>query len=704
LFNDVKIVALHMVLPNATAFAIPPIGDRWADFEPAQAAGNHSDKLTYSYWTLGRIETFKESVEEIPSGKPALLYFHHIFLPHVPFQFFSDGRYYNLADTPLKGIDRGGKYAWGENEYFPKLGYQRHLYQVGYADQLLGLLLDKLEETQLFEKALIVVMADHGASYHAGIGRRNFSAGQGRPGSWPIEDIALVPLFIKVPEQRKGLVSDAAVQTTDIMPTVLRVLGDEPPADMPGRVLLNANGLAELPSAESHTRTIRHWALKRILLPPDLPTRLRKAVERKYEMFGRDFSWETLRISDQRHAVLLGKRAKDFTIRNSSGTHIYLSSDPIKVQSTRDWLPQALIDGVVKGTGFDQDLELAIVANGVVQAVVPLIELDDTLSFSALLPLAAFDQGAPDIEFFLIRSEAGGAIALETFENSEALAGAEKYTLYLGDPKGPTIVSSNDDVIRIVDGALRGYIAVLTQSDKQLLVTGWAVEPKARRPAERILFFVEGEYLFWAKPSRARPGAARWAFKDDSIADDDSIAEIGYRVVVRVQAFPGGLRGELRAYAVSGDGRATELNNAIDSSCEPNAARPILWPFGEIVRRGDGARLLYDEDKSTHLELASSGRTILRSARRENCTDLLIETAAVVWENNDAPMRLLLFQNDKLVQARSVSALKSHQSAILAKGGLAVSIFNKRLPPASSRTFSAVIVTEKERYILVPSG
>ena len=552
-------------------------------------------------------------------------------------------------------------------------------------------------------------MADHGASFHAGYGRRDFLAGQGRPGSWPIEDIALIPLFIKVPEQRKGLVSDAAVQTIDIMPTVLRVLGDEPPGDMPGRVLLNANGLAELPSAESHTQTIRHWTsiegvYESIAVPPDLPTRLQKAVERKFKIFGRDFSWETLRISDQRHAVLLGKRVKDFTVRNSSGTRIYLTSDPFKIRSNRDWLPQALIEGVVKDIGFDQDLELAIVANGVVQAVVPLIELDDTLSFSALLPLAAFDEGAPDIEFFLIRSEADGAIALETFENSEALAGAEKYILYLGNPKGPTIVSSNDGVIRIVDGALRGYIGVLTQDDKQLFIMGWAVEPKARQPAERILFFLDGDYLFWVKPSHARPGAARWAYKDDSIADDDSIVEIGYKVVVPVQTFPGGPRGELRAYAVSGDGRATELNNAIDSSCEPNAARSILWPFGEIVRRGDGARLLYDEDKSTHLELASSGRTILRSAQRENCTDLLIETAAVMWENDDAPMRLLLFQNDKLIQARSVSALKSHQSAILAKGGLAVSIFNKRLPPASSRTFSAVIVTEKGRYIFVPSG
>ena len=563
LFNDVKVVALHMVLPNATAFGVPPLGDRWADFETDQGSAQRGSKLPVAYWTFGRIETFKESVEEIPAGNPALLYFHHIIFPHPPYQFFNDGRYYNLIyDTP-KGLDGDG--IWGESGYLAKLGYQRHLYQAGYADQLLGLLLDKLEETQLFEKALIVVMADHGTSYHAGRGRRDFRAGQGRRESQPIEDIALVPLFIKVPGQRKGLVSDAAVQTTDIMPTVLRVLGDEPPGDMTGRVLLDAKGFIELSSVESRTRTIRHWiSLKRILLPSDLLTRLQKAVERKYKIFGRNFSWESLRISDQRHAVLLGKRVKDFTVKNSSGAYIYITSDPLKGQSNPDWLPQAVIDGVVKDIDFAQDLELAIVANRVVQAVVPLIELDDTLSFSALLPLAAFDQGAPDIEFFLIRSEADGAIALETFENSKVLAGAEKYTLYLGNPKGPTIVSSNGDVIRIVDGALRGYIDHLTQNDKRLLITGWAVEPKARRPAERILFFLDGDYLFWAKPSHARPGPARWAFKDDSIADDDSIAKIGYKVLAVAGAFPDGLRGGIRAYAVSGDGRATELKKVWD--------------------------------------------------------------------------------------------------------------------------------------------
>ena len=75
-------------------------------------------------------------------------------------------------------------------------------------------------------------------------------------------------------------------------------------------------------------------------------------------------------------------------------------------------------------------------------------------------------------------------------------------------------------------------------------------------PSATLLVISNGDYLLWTKPSHARPGAARWAFKNDSIA------EIGYKVVVLVQAFPGGLRGELRAYAVSGDGRATELNNA----------------------------------------------------------------------------------------------------------------------------------------------
>ena len=96
--------------------------------------------------------------------------------------------------------------------------FQRHLLQVGYTDRLLGRLLDRLRQAALFDRSLVVVTADHGVSFRAGLRSRGASLGTA-PG------VAPVPLFVKAPGQRSGRVVRTQVRTIDVLPTIADLLG-----------------------------------------------------------------------------------------------------------------------------------------------------------------------------------------------------------------------------------------------------------------------------------------------------------------------------------------------------------------------------------------------------------------------------------------------------------------------------------------------
>jgi arylsulfatase A-like enzyme len=112
------------------------------------------------------------------------------------------------------------------------LDYISRLYDGGiaYTDQQIGSLFAKLQELGLYDRTLIVMFADHGEEFQ-------------EHGSFLHEQLYQetvgVPLIIGhptlIPEGRR---IDIPVQTLDIMPTVLDVLGVPAEDDMQGRSLL----------------------------------------------------------------------------------------------------------------------------------------------------------------------------------------------------------------------------------------------------------------------------------------------------------------------------------------------------------------------------------------------------------------------------------------------------------------------------------
>ncbi|MGB2570019.1 sulfatase-like hydrolase/transferase [Micromonospora citrea] len=138
-----------------------------------------------------------------PSERPTL-HFLHLLMPHAPWAYLPSGaRYTAPEDLPNAGA------GWAE------LARSRHLAQLRYTDRLVGETLRTLRATGLYDRALLVLTADHGVSFQRdwqgrGLDAINHAAGE----------VAWVPTFVKTPQQRAGRVDDRNWEHVDLLPTI----------------------------------------------------------------------------------------------------------------------------------------------------------------------------------------------------------------------------------------------------------------------------------------------------------------------------------------------------------------------------------------------------------------------------------------------------------------------------------------------------
>lgn len=101
--------------------------------------------------------------------------------------------------------------------------------EIAYSDEMLGNLIAELEHHGVYDRTLFVFTADHGE----GNGEHDESTH-----SMLLYNSTLhVPLIIRAPDGATGRRVDAPVALVDILPTVLELLGIEPPEDIQGMSL-----------------------------------------------------------------------------------------------------------------------------------------------------------------------------------------------------------------------------------------------------------------------------------------------------------------------------------------------------------------------------------------------------------------------------------------------------------------------------------
>ncbi|MGA0118546.1 MAG: sulfatase-like hydrolase/transferase [Ilumatobacteraceae bacterium] len=158
-----------------------------------------------------QIRAFQNLLQRSTTSTEEIVHFSHILLPHRPWRLSTEGRLGKELETdPRPGTVPDRR----------RDAYQSLLRQFVATDALLFTYLTQLEQSDNWNRTMIVVTADHGITFVPGESYRD-KVNPNNPGT--LEDIYRVPLFIKYPNQSSASVSDCPVSSIDILPTVLSV-------------------------------------------------------------------------------------------------------------------------------------------------------------------------------------------------------------------------------------------------------------------------------------------------------------------------------------------------------------------------------------------------------------------------------------------------------------------------------------------------
>ena len=117
----------------------------------------------------GRPQRIRRWIGRIRRGPPTF-YVKHTLLPHVPYMYLPSGRRTrNGVRDPIPGMN--GEDGFGDS-FLTRHNEQRFLLQLGFVDRQLGALIRRLRRAGLYDRALIVVTADHGGSFETGVSSR----------------------------------------------------------------------------------------------------------------------------------------------------------------------------------------------------------------------------------------------------------------------------------------------------------------------------------------------------------------------------------------------------------------------------------------------------------------------------------------------------------------------------------------------------
>jgi hypothetical protein len=313
------------------------------------------------------------------------LYYSHLLLPHAPWLYLPSGVRYDF-----EGIDgwTPGEY-WMDDDWLVLQGYQRHLLQVGYVDRLLGRLLDRLDRERLFDRSLVIVVADHGASFRAGEGRRPVTHNN-------LADIAGVPMFVKLPEQRRGAIDARPARTTDLLPTVADVLDVHLPWRVDGTSLLRPAGKWGTVVVARRGGGIARMPIRSFLRDRASTVRAKAAAFGE----GRD-SLYRIGTNTQLLGTDIGGAARRST---SVAVGIDNLEELAAVRLGSGYLP-VRISGRVTSGRVSSETELAIAVNGRIAALTRVFDDNGAQRFRALVPDSTLRNGSNRVDVFAIGSD-----------------------------------------------------------------------------------------------------------------------------------------------------------------------------------------------------------------------------------------------------------------------------------------------------------
>ncbi len=408
LFGDLKFVSAHLNLPEDMSVSLPDISQSFQGFgsgaptesvERGRARQFVADKLDEGHASLDGEADVADMLAAREPAPDHAFDLAHVEEPHYPWTHYPDGLRYSEQTEDFRAIFTEEE--WLDDGYPTERARQAHLLEVGFADYLLGQVMDRVKSDGLWDETLFVVAADHGGAMVKGIHRR-----EANPET--MGQIAMVPFFVKAPGQKRGRVVDRVQCVTDILPAMAKQLGVEVPWDSP---VCNRDEV-ELDNGTGPKVTL---PMDQVLAQRD------EYIGILSDLFGGDTGFDdVLKLGPNQD--LIGTATGSLNVAPEEGG---ASATPevggdlaTNLQPEIPLNPVLRQRGVLKGV--DEDTPLAVSVNGRIAAVGQAYRDGNRLLYSILLPRRPLRAGPNDIELLRVEPDAGWPDLTVLWTNADA--------------------------------------------------------------------------------------------------------------------------------------------------------------------------------------------------------------------------------------------------------------------------------------------
>jgi hypothetical protein len=526
LLVDAGIVYGHLTTPATWQDELISIDGTWSGFagqeEAAPTAVGFGDlPVPGPERRIDWADDFQRMINDFGRrpDQPAL-WFTHIRTPHPPWAVNPSGTHYHRpedrSDHPL-GIEDNH---WVDQPEVSLSGIQRQMAQLGFVDVMLGRMIDRLEATGLWDDAVVVVVADHGNSFHPGDNRRD-------PTDENVSDIYRVPMFLRVPGQQQGEVHDEPANTMDLMPTLVEVLDAQVDWDFDGQSLLHLPDLRRphwyVPYGQAGPADTRVRALHDLVDDLD-----RRIPDRS--------SWTAVANGAVTEATVgSATDAMEVVDEEALRWHIDQAETVDEVDRGNGLVPTVLTGQLEVPADVRAD-ELRVSVNGRVAGIGSFVRTGETnANFYAVLAEELVPDGRLEVALYVPGRGSGWLTG----------TGADDLAPVYRDSDGDVVEPGRET------GGLRIYVTRAFRTPTRLIVEANAFQKIEDQPADRFLVYAGDRLLVESEPNADTPGIAE--MNDGA----EALERTGLDVTIPVDEVPEGTR-QLTVVAQIGEAYVAE--------------------------------------------------------------------------------------------------------------------------------------------------
>ena len=381
--RDAGYVYGHRVLPPFLRRHIPSIEGTWGGF------GAVADKFReqFSAGVLSQVNALSNGIRLLTDDPSPRVQVVHVLLPHAPWRITPDLR---VAPLSTEISTSNPSDADGVRDT-----YQTFLYQLAAADTALGDAIAQLKAADRWDDTLLVVTADHGISFDAGVPQRHTDfTNEGQ-----YNDVYRIPTFIKYPAQTAGAVSDCATTNLDLLPTILDVMKLDTGWTWAGESVARS-------CPQGRTREVVSATGQRTVIATGFEKARERAAHYATIVDNRGAARTVARVGAS--ASLVGTPIKSST-KDASVSAWTLKQESMfyKVSDTRGRMVPSLVTGTVRlSSPLPDGTEGVVAVDGVAAGVLgELSGASRDVDFTAVLDFTLLTDGAHSVELFVRRPD-----------------------------------------------------------------------------------------------------------------------------------------------------------------------------------------------------------------------------------------------------------------------------------------------------------